>query len=117
MLGNDQIEALAERLLCGVTKQCSRGAVPPDDFTRAVCINDSICDLVEDSVSQLGLLFHGTFFASEAVGLRATRRRRGRPSDLRTKAQICFGASLRSNGALRMRVAAEGLAEAVSRLS
>ncbi|SRR5229473_2201102 len=39
MLGNDQIETLAERLLCGVTKQCSRGAVPPDDFARAVCID------------------------------------------------------------------------------
>jgi hypothetical protein len=37
-------------------------------------------------------------------------------SDLRTRPQICFGASLRSNGALRMRVAAEGPA-AVSRLS
>src|SRR6476620_1544900 len=59
MLGNDQLEALAERLLRGVTKQCSRGAVPPDHFARAVCIDDSICDLVEDSVSQLGLVFHG----------------------------------------------------------
>src|SRR5713101_71746 len=62
MLGNDQIETLAERLLRGVTKQCSRGAVPPDDFARAVCIDDSICDLVEDSVSQLGPVFHGHFF-------------------------------------------------------
>src|SRR5437773_10769166 len=59
MLGNDQIETLAERLLRGVTKQYSRGAVPPDDFARAVCIDDSICDLVEDSVSQLGPVFHG----------------------------------------------------------
>ena len=59
MLGNDQIETLAERLLRGVTKQCSRGAVPPDHFARAVCIDDSICDLVEDSVSQLGPVFHG----------------------------------------------------------
>ena len=50
MLGNDQSEALAERLLRGVTKQYSRGAVPPDDFARAVCIDDSICDLVEDTV-------------------------------------------------------------------
>src|SRR5260221_4982895 len=116
MLGNDQIEALAERLLRRVTKQCSRGAVPPDDFARAVCINDSICDLVDDSVSQLALVFHGHFFPSEAVGLRAIQRRHGRPSDLRAKAQICFVACLRSNGALRMRVAAEGPA-AVSRLS
>src|SRR5258706_3277399 len=59
MLGNDQIETLAERLLRGVTKQCSRGAVPPNDFARAVCIDDSVCDLVEDSVSQLGPVFHG----------------------------------------------------------
>jgi hypothetical protein len=62
MLGNDQIETLAERLLRGITKQCSRGAVPPDDFARAVCIDDSICDLIEDSVSQLGPVFHGQFF-------------------------------------------------------
>jgi hypothetical protein len=66
MLGNDQIETLAERR--GITKQCSRGAVPPDDFARAVCIDDSICDLIEDVVSQLGPVFHGTSFASEAVG-------------------------------------------------
>ena len=59
MLGNDQIETLAERLLRGVTKQCSRGAVPPDHFARAVCIDDSICDLVEDSVSQVGPVFQG----------------------------------------------------------
>jgi hypothetical protein len=68
MLGNDQIETLAERLLRGITKQCSRGAVPPDDFARAVCIDDSICDLIEDAVSQLGPVFRGTSFASEAVG-------------------------------------------------
>src|SRR5437764_3609568 len=62
MLGNDQIETLAERLLRGITKQCSGGAVPPDDFATAVCIDDSICDLIEDFVSQLGPVFHGDFF-------------------------------------------------------
>jgi len=35
---------------------------PPDDFARAVSIDDSICDLIEDSVSQLGPVFHGHFF-------------------------------------------------------
>ena len=32
--------------------------VPADDFARAACIDNSVCDLVEDSVSQLGQVFH-----------------------------------------------------------
>jgi hypothetical protein len=57
-----ELRDLAERLLRGITKQCSRGAVSPDDFAQAVSIDDSICDLIEDSVSQLGPVFHGHFF-------------------------------------------------------
>jgi hypothetical protein len=54
MLGNDEIETFAERLIRGVTKQSGRGAVPPGDLARPVCIDDGICNLIEDSVGQFG---------------------------------------------------------------
>ena len=67
-----KVDALTSAYIVGAG---SRGAVPPDNFARAVCIDDSICDLVEDSVSQSGPVFMATPFASKAIGLRAIHQR------------------------------------------
>jgi hypothetical protein len=46
-----------------------------DHFARAVCIDDSICDLVEDSSANWDRSSTATPFASEVVGLRAIHQR------------------------------------------
>jgi hypothetical protein len=59
MLGNDQIDTLAKRLLRRIAEQCGRGAVPAYDRPGAVCINDGVSDLIENQVSQFETIVHG----------------------------------------------------------
>src|SRR6266849_3116907 len=59
MLRNDQIDALVERFLRRIAKQSGRGAVPANDGSRVVCIDNSVSDLIENPISQFGPIFHG----------------------------------------------------------
>lgn len=59
MFGNDQVETLAERVLRGETEQSSRSSVPANDNAQAVCIDNRVSNLIDNPLSQLGLVFHG----------------------------------------------------------
>ena len=58
MIGNDQFDTLAERLLHRIAKQRGRGMVPANDRSRGAGTDDSVGDLIENPLSQFGLLFH-----------------------------------------------------------
>src|SRR5260370_14482043 len=58
MLGNDQVEILAERLLRRVAKQSGGRAGPQDDLAGTVCIDHGIRGLVENLFSNLESEFH-----------------------------------------------------------
>jgi hypothetical protein len=59
MLGYDQFDTLAERLFGRIAKQRGTGWVPANDRSRVVGKDDSVSDLIENSLRQFGLLFHG----------------------------------------------------------
>src|SRR5438045_1134923 len=56
MLGYDEVDTLAERLLGRKAKQQGTGGVPADDHSRAVDTDDSVSDLIENPLGQ----FHGS---------------------------------------------------------
>jgi hypothetical protein len=58
MLGYDQVDTLAERLLGRIAKQRRTGGVPANDRSRVVGTDDSVSDLIENPLGQFGLLFH-----------------------------------------------------------
>jgi hypothetical protein len=58
VLGDDQFDALVERLLGGMAEQRGGGTVPASDRSRAVGADDGVGELIENHLGQLGLLFH-----------------------------------------------------------
>src|SRR5262249_15318874 len=59
ILGNDQLDTLAERLLGRIAKQHGRGVVPANDRSRAVFTDNGVRELIENSFGQFRLIFHG----------------------------------------------------------
>jgi hypothetical protein len=59
MLGNDQIDTLADCLLGRKAKQRATGAVPASDGSGFVGTDDSVSDVIKNPISQLGPIFHG----------------------------------------------------------
>src|SRR5882724_7364870 len=59
MLGYDHFDTLAERLLGRKAKQHGTGGVPANDCSRVIDTDDSVSNLIENSLGQFGLLFHG----------------------------------------------------------
>src|SRR5215475_1636129 len=59
MLGNDQFDAFAKRLLRRIAKQRGGGAVPANDGSGLVGTDDSVSDLIENRLNQSGPVVHG----------------------------------------------------------
>src|SRR5262245_349463 len=68
MLGYDQFDALAERLLGRIAEQPGTGRVPANDRPRVVGTDDSVGDLIENPLGQFRLLFHGCTSGLELIG-------------------------------------------------
>src|SRR5215211_6813931 len=58
MIGNDQFDTSAKRLLGRIAKQGARGTVPANDRSRVVSTDDSVGGVIENPLGQFGLLFH-----------------------------------------------------------
>jgi hypothetical protein len=59
ILGNDQFDTLAERLLGRIAKQHGTGVVPATDLSRVIFTDNGVSDLIENSFGQFGLIIHG----------------------------------------------------------
>src|SRR6476659_5885159 len=59
MVGNDQFEALAERLFCRKAEQRGTGAVPANDRPGVVGADESVTDLIKNLLGQFGRRVHG----------------------------------------------------------
>ena len=64
VLGDDQIEALAERLFRRKAEQRGTGVIPANDLALVVGADQSVSDLIKYFFSQFGLRFHGSTFRS-----------------------------------------------------
>jgi hypothetical protein len=67
MLGYDQIDILAERLLGRIAEQSGRGAVPAHDRSGTIGTDDGIGSRIENPLGQFETLFHGRVLLSVEV--------------------------------------------------
>ena len=76
VLGDDQIEALAERFFGRKAEQLSTGAVPAYDLPGAIGTDQCVSDLINYRLGQFGLHFHGCISSSKETSAKKERKTR-----------------------------------------